>query len=58
MILYLTGRKLMTRKEFFDWLSTCPTEQMHFHCDEDGITTITFHHGRKRKNKKETKPNE
>ena len=45
----------MTRKEFFEWLSTCPSKQMHLHCDEEGITTVTFLHGRKRKNKKEKK---
>ena len=42
----------MTRKEFFRWLSTCPSNQMHLHCDEEGITTVTFHHGRKDKKEK------
>ena len=33
----------MTREELFNWLSTCPSEQMHFNCDGKYIVTVTFH---------------
>ena len=43
----------MTKKQFFEWLSTCPTDQMHFSTNERGIATITFHYDRDDKDKKE-----
>ena len=32
----------MTREEFFEWLSTCPSEKMFFENDDVGSTTIRF----------------
>ena len=32
----------MNRKEFFEWLSTCPSEKMFFINDDWGNTTIRF----------------
>jgi hypothetical protein len=33
---------MMSREEFFEWLSTCPSEKMFFINDDCGNTTIRF----------------
>ena len=43
----------MTKKQFFDWLATCPTTQLYFLSHEKGIATITVHYDRNDKDKKE-----
>tara|TARA_X000001388_G_C2215637_1_gene117092 strand:+ start:89 stop:223 length:135 start_codon:yes stop_codon:yes gene_type:complete len=37
----------MNRVEFFEWLSTCPSEKMFFINDDWGNTTIKFEYEEK-----------